>query len=429
MGYSFAYTRIKDTRTDADSPVTEQLMQDMTSNDAFNNALVRSNGTAIYTGAIDSDPTNATTSKVIDAGPTGGAIGNVLATMIYEVTSGSAIGVMGTINAIGAGSSRLSVNTNLYSQGMRSGDTYRVIYGNAADLAHTHSGIDSPLATGLTDTLEYEGGRSTGISNAGFTTVTFASAFTYPPVVAVTLEEGDSGTKCHIRNVTTTGFDVKSSSGTAHAVHWIAMTAGFWKTGSNLIYAGISTHITSEKRNVIFPRSFTKSPGMGGGCCINLDVNVDNNQAVIYGGATFNSTAGTNLNFATRNGIYYGLFTANGGDIHIIAITPTGDANNGTGTYTSGGASTIGSTAFEAGLVRASGATGTVTFSAAFPAAPAVVMVPVNTEALSSLVATHVNLTGNATTTTFPYRHSAATNGFAWIAMSRGHGSISATRI
>lgn len=145
MAYSFAYTRIKDTRTDPDSPITEALMQDLTSNDAFNNGLIRSNGTALYTGTVDSDPTSAATSKAIDAGPSGGAIGNVLSGMIYEVTSGNALGVMGTINAIVAGSNRVSVNTNLYSQGMRSGDSYRVIYGNATDLAHKHTGTDGPL--------------------------------------------------------------------------------------------------------------------------------------------------------------------------------------------------------------------------------------------------------------------------------------------
>ena len=138
------FTVIKDARSDADSPTTEELWQDTISNTNHNNALVRSDGTAIYIGAIDSDPTNATSSDVIDAGPTGGAIANVLVNMTYEVTNGTALGTRVTINQKGSGSSRLTVSTNLFSAGMRSGDTYAVIYGIATDRAHDHDGVNSP---------------------------------------------------------------------------------------------------------------------------------------------------------------------------------------------------------------------------------------------------------------------------------------------
>src|SRR3990172_6917322 len=129
MATDFLLTRILDTRSDADSPITEEFVQDIISNTFHNSALVRSDGTALYTGAVDSDPTNVASSKVIDAGPTGGAITNVSVNMIYEITSGTAKGTFATVVAIGSGSSRLTVNANLYAAGMRSADTYRIIYG------------------------------------------------------------------------------------------------------------------------------------------------------------------------------------------------------------------------------------------------------------------------------------------------------------
>ena len=143
----FNFTRILDTRTDADSPITEELVQDIQSNTFHNNALVRSDGTAVYTGVIDSDPTDASSSNVIDAGPTAGSIANCKVNMLYEVTDGNAQGTIGTINQIASGSDRLTVNTNLFDAGMRSGDGYRIIYGLATDKAHDHDGTNSPQVT------------------------------------------------------------------------------------------------------------------------------------------------------------------------------------------------------------------------------------------------------------------------------------------
>lgn len=428
MGADNNFVRIQDSRIDADSPITEQLMFDAVSGINHGFALVRSDGSALMAGTFDSDPTNTGSSRIVDAGPSAGSIGNVLVGHYLEMTTGTAKGSQAKVVAIRVGSSRLTLNTNLYSLGARSGDGYEILYGMATDKAHRHSDVDSPALAATSGTFEYEAGRSTGISNSGYTTVSFGTPFTYPPVIACTGEEGDSGVKVAIRNVTTTGFDVKSDSTASHAVHWFACTAGRWKFSSGaLIYAQVHTIISSEKRDIPWPRPFDKSPGLGGACCENLNTNVAANQVVVMGGQTFNTTAGTNLNFALRMGLYVGLFTANQGDVHVIAVSATGNANNGTGTYTSGGAGLIGATPYEAGFARASSATGTVTFSAAFAAAPAVLLLPVNTENLTGLGATHVNLTANAGTTSFPYRHSSVTNGFAWMAFKREHGSLSAT--
>ncbi|MDB4311897.1 phage tail protein [bacterium] len=136
--------KILDTRTDADSPLTEGLVQDMVSLSRHGVSLVRSDGTGIMKGAFTADPTDAASSRAVDTAPTNGSIANVNVNMVMEVLTGTAAGNYSTVVEVGGSSGRMTQDTNLYSLGARSGDEYRIIYGEATDHAHTHDGVDSP---------------------------------------------------------------------------------------------------------------------------------------------------------------------------------------------------------------------------------------------------------------------------------------------
>lgn len=134
------FTRVPDSDVDRDSPLIQRVTRAWTSNQNHALALTRSDGSAICTGTADS-VTNVANSVVTDAAPSGGAVANVQASMVMEVVDGDAIGTFATVLSTGA--STITVDANLYAAGMRAGDTYRILYGVATDMAHTHDGVDS----------------------------------------------------------------------------------------------------------------------------------------------------------------------------------------------------------------------------------------------------------------------------------------------
>jgi len=97
-------------------------------------------------------------------------------TLSIEVIDGPAVGTFANILAVGA--STITVDINLVTLGMVAGDSYRVLYGEAADKAHTHDTVDSPPisfndivdipVTGLGLVTAYdEAGRTQSISGNG----------------------------------------------------------------------------------------------------------------------------------------------------------------------------------------------------------------------------------------------------------------------
>ena len=138
------FVRIADSRSDADSPYTEELSQDHVSNENHVLALIRSDGTGLCGGTADTI-TDVANSVVTDAAPSDGAITNILVGHVIEVVDGAAAGTFATVTVAGSGST-FTVDTNLVTAGMLAGDTYRILYGiNSTDMAHTHDGVDSAI--------------------------------------------------------------------------------------------------------------------------------------------------------------------------------------------------------------------------------------------------------------------------------------------
>ena len=150
----FTDIRILDSRSDADSPITEALVQDLIGNTQHNHALIRSDGSALMAGTIGTVSNAANSIVYASSTVTAGSITNSKANMYLEVTNGSAAGTLAKITTVTAGSNNVTVNTNLVTAGAANGDAFRVIFGFAADYAHTHDGTDSRADVGAYQYVE-----------------------------------------------------------------------------------------------------------------------------------------------------------------------------------------------------------------------------------------------------------------------------------
>ena len=312
---------------------------------------------------------------------------------------------------------------------------------DGTNLVVNQGGVDviiGPNTAALNGTFQWDATRTTGISNAGLTTVTFGGTFTEYPVVVAVAEKGDAATNVlTIQDVTKTNFKVKSNSVSAHAVHWFACTAGVWLVNSNIIYAGHGStggeggNINRRVSRVDFSRPFPRTPAvMSAYIALPDDNTVPNSYHTAYydfpnalgdlDAAVFGTVLEQNAAGTVARGVGY------------VAIQSSGAAQNGGGAFTSAGASTLkAAVPFESGFARKSVAgTGpfTATFSAAFAAAPVVILGGANADVQETSSIVTVNVT--PLTTSFDFNNSGGTGvGMGWMAIKSGFDSTTARRL
>lgn len=136
------------TETDANSPISEELMSQLREN-GENNTLM-----TIYTGlsaqVVTRDSGIQLTIEKINVGDVDWASGEANA-LIVTMTSGTAIGQNYTVlnnTALNGGSLTATLTTtDTYSADIIAGDTLKIMYLRTGS-AHTHDGIDSPIVGG-----------------------------------------------------------------------------------------------------------------------------------------------------------------------------------------------------------------------------------------------------------------------------------------
>jgi len=83
--------------------------------------------TEIVVGDVDSDPNNNAPSFLVDANPLTGNISDVSAGNFIQMIEGLADGKQFTITSVQIDNNRYKVAENLFSEGVRSGDRYRIV--------------------------------------------------------------------------------------------------------------------------------------------------------------------------------------------------------------------------------------------------------------------------------------------------------------
>jgi hypothetical protein len=126
------------TETDADSPISEELMSQYRENIEAIIMLLLDTGVS---GVADSDPPNDTTGVLTDAAPGFTADDHNGRTLL--ITSGLAIGNLYTIDDTTT-TTLVCTGDNLYADGVRGADTYKILYDlkNNTD-GHDHNGVNS----------------------------------------------------------------------------------------------------------------------------------------------------------------------------------------------------------------------------------------------------------------------------------------------
>ena len=129
---------ILSTEDDNDSPVNEELIQ--TIREIVVGLLILMVDTGV-SGAADNDPPNDATGVLTDAAP--GFVADVHNGRTLLMTSGTAKGLIYTIDDTTA-STLVCTGDNLYSDGVRAADTYKVLYDLKVNLdGHDHDGVNS----------------------------------------------------------------------------------------------------------------------------------------------------------------------------------------------------------------------------------------------------------------------------------------------
>ena len=126
-----------DTEVDADSPVSETLMQTLIHNFEALVLMMLKHGDA---GTLTSDPPNDTTGVLTDSARSFDTDEHNGRSILF--TSGNAKNLAFTITDTTATTLTVS-GTNLYDAGARSGDSYIITYWLNPNYGHTHNGEDS----------------------------------------------------------------------------------------------------------------------------------------------------------------------------------------------------------------------------------------------------------------------------------------------
>lgn len=151
------------TETDYDSPNSEELMEQIRENIESLFMLLLDTGDS---GSATSDPPDDATGVLTDTGAAYSTDEHNSRTLL--ITSGNAIGNMYEIGDTTA-TTLVCTGDNLYSDGVRQADTYKVLYDLKVNLdGHDHDGINSKsavLADGVVTEARPAGGKME--NNAG----------------------------------------------------------------------------------------------------------------------------------------------------------------------------------------------------------------------------------------------------------------------
>ena len=155
---------ILDTENDADSPDNEELMQQYMYNIVGLLILMLDTG---ISGSATADPTNVANSVFTDAVAVWTDDLHNGRTLL--MTSGTCKGLFYKINDTDDAGNTLTINDNLFAEGVRNGDTYKILYDLIDNLdGHDHDGVNS--RKGIVSSIytgTYTGDGSLGQAIAG----------------------------------------------------------------------------------------------------------------------------------------------------------------------------------------------------------------------------------------------------------------------
>jgi len=133
---------ILDTENDADSPDNEELMQQYMYNIVGLLILMLDTG---ISGSATADPTNVANSVFTDAAAVWTDDLHNGRTLL--MTSGTCKGLFYKINDTDDAGNTLTINDNLFTEGVRNGDNYKILYDLIDNLdGHDHDGMNSKTA-------------------------------------------------------------------------------------------------------------------------------------------------------------------------------------------------------------------------------------------------------------------------------------------
>ena len=198
------------TETDADSPVSEELMSQIREN--FESLVLLLFG-AKETGSLTSDPPNDTTGVLTDSA--GGFSTDEHNNRCIIFRDGAAAGNIYQITDTTATTLVIS-GTNMYAEGVRSGDSYLIVYNlkTGINTGHNHNGWNSETVTPAAGTLTqsmlktstYEaslaGGGSGDADNAAVT----GGSYCFFPQVKDSTGVGGNGSIQIASNFTNTSY-------------------------------------------------------------------------------------------------------------------------------------------------------------------------------------------------------------------------------
>ena len=141
------------------------------------------------------------------------------------IIDGNAAGNIYTIDDTAA-QSVTCTGDNLFSDGVRSGDAFKVFYNLKNTSAHTHDGVDSYLGTMAkikVGTYTGDGAQDQGIAGVGFT----------PTVVLLCADDGAGGDSGYIKISGMGTSALASASGAVIANHLISLDADGFSVDDN----------------------------------------------------------------------------------------------------------------------------------------------------------------------------------------------------
>ena len=243
-----ALRTILSTETDAGSDINEELMSQIRENIEAILMLV------FYTGddgSLTADPPDSTAGTITDAA--GGYDVDEYNGCVVVITSGTAEGNIYQIDDTTA-TTLVCTEDNLYSDGVRSGDTYKVFFDLKNAHGHAHDGIDSAVVeladlqvttakialnaitepligpgavdqTGLgasaCGTSELKTGTSSGdLSSNGYATMTGGLYSFYPQTYDVGLDAGSMAIICDEDNTGAYGTQIVLTGSSSGTLYW-----------------------------------------------------------------------------------------------------------------------------------------------------------------------------------------------------------------
>lgn len=135
---------LREKRLNPDRPDSENVQEWWRDTIIFLSDYVRSQ--KIVSGTADSNPPSSTPSQLIDAAPDTGSLSDIVIGQTLEITSSDrAEQKRFVITDVDTGLDEIEVAEDLFVAGVRSGDSYRVIFSPPLtdNKAHCHDGIDS----------------------------------------------------------------------------------------------------------------------------------------------------------------------------------------------------------------------------------------------------------------------------------------------